>query len=667
MVKNLNFDSESSSAFNDSNEHSTSRLVVDDTVEGESESNLNTVEEDNDPNSKRLEESEAESSKGKSETDKKMDLSQASLTNIDEINELLGLPKGGHQINSQSDEAHIQNITNNLEASGASILNQNNMNFQLNSSNNLLRPVSSLLPNASFSHQLPQSIIQPPSAAPTINQSQHVTKNFLPHTPPTSMRLSSADSGLGSATSTPTSNSSQAPTSSSSAIEAPGVWDVFNKELENFADGDNDEGRQTGLKVLSPMKLNEKADESGGIQAPRTITLTNPTQHIQVQGINQTRIVVQNPAAGLAPRPGLPQVTSAYLSPLNNRLQTRPSMPQAIRISHPPQSFQSNGALPVLQPSSVPTVAGHTVPTLAQGVVMSHPPQINVSQNLIPTTMPGVPANAPTTPTPTANLVVPVAANQSPSPTVPGSPGVRPPMSPGVRQVRPVRGVIRVRGQVRPRMPMRPGAPSPRGVRPRGPPPPGMRPVRPGSPVRGGIRPGMRPRGPRPGGPRPMRLGQPGAVRPSQPGSPATRPVAPPVQPPPKPAAPAPIAKVEVVDLSDDDEPPPQPKAKSATLERLKTMGISISKQKAPELPQGVRLPPGISLGSAGSSSAPKRSSTSTYSSNGESSNKRVALDSNVATALVSAVDSSEPKQRVEVNLTQKQMDALKALGLLEF
>merc|ERR1711862_819574 len=101
---------------------------------------------------------------------------------------------------------------------------------------------------------------------------------------------------------------------------------------------------------------------------------------------------------------------------------------------------------------------------------------------------------------------------------------------------------------------------------------------------------------------------------------------------------------VEVVDLSDDDEsPPPPPAAKSATLEKLKACGISISKQKAPTLPQGVRLPPGISLGSAGSSSAPKRSSTYNMSqSNGEPS-----------------------KKKVEMELTDKQMDALKALGLL--
>jgi len=220
---------------------------------------------------------------------------------------------------------------------------------------------------------------------------------------------------------------------------------------------------------------------------------------------------------------------------------------------------------------------------------------------------------------------------------------------------------------MRPRMPMRPGAPGPRGMRPRGPPPPGMRPVRPGqSPVRG-VRPGMRPGGPRPGQPGTVR---PGAMRPVRPGQPPVRPPAQqaaaattslPPAPKPKPL------KVEVVDLSDDESPPPPPAAKSATLEKLKACGISISKQKAPSLPQGVRLPPGISLGSAGSSSAPKRSSSYSMSqSNGEPSNKRVAVAPNVASALASvASDPSEPKKKVEMELTDKQMDALKALGLL--
>ena len=153
------------------------------------------------------------------------------------------------------------------------------------------------------------------------------------------------------------------------------------------------------------------------------------------------------------------------------------------------------------------------------------------------------------------------------------------------------------------------------------------------------------------------------------------RPAAPPAPAPA--AAPAAAVKPEVIDLSDDDEvkeergatPPPAAKSQSATLEKLKACGISISKQKAPQLPFNVRLPPGISLSGAGSSSAPKRASTSSYTASparGEPSNKRVAVDTNVASALASVGgDSNEPKKKVELELLDKQMAALQALGLL--
>ena len=119
------------------------------------------------------------------------------------------------------------------------------------------------------------------------------------------------------------------------------------------------------------------------------------------------------------------------------------------------------------------------------------------------------------------------------------------------------------------------------------------------------------------------------------------------------------------IDDSDDDSPPAPPAAKSATLEKLKACGISISKQKAPTLPSGVRLPPGISLGSSGTNSAPKRPSTSSYN-NGEPSTKRVPVDSNVASALTNITgSSSEPKKKVELELSEKQINALKALGML--
>ena len=124
--------------------------------------------------------------------------------------------------------------------------------------------------------------------------------------------------------------------------------------------------------------------------------------------------------------------------------------------------------------------------------------------------------------------------------------------------------------------------------------------------------------------------------------------------------------KVECIDLSDDeDEPAPAP-AKSATLQKLNNLGISISRQKAPQIPQGVRLPPGISLSAPGSSN--KRSSSSSGASNGESSRKRVSLDHNVASALSTVSDrpaGSEPKQKVELELNSKQMEALRTLGFL--
>lgn len=119
--------------------------------------------------------------------------------------------------------------------------------------------------------------------------------------------------------------------------------------------------------------------------------------------------------------------------------------------------------------------------------------------------------------------------------------------------------------------------------------------------------------------------------------------------------------KPEVIDLSDDEEAPAP--AKSATLDKLRACGISVSKQKAPQLPSNVRLPPGISL-SGSSNPGPKRSSVS--SSDGDGANKRVALDHNVASALTAVGGSSnEPKQRVELELSDKQMNALRALGLL--
>ena len=190
-------------------------------------------------------------------------------------------------------------------------------------------------------------------------------------------------------------------------------------------------------------------------------------------------------------------------------------------------------------------------------------------------------------------------------------------------------------------------------MRPRGPPPPGMRLVRPGGSPRG-VRPGG-PRGVRPGGP----VRAPVSTAPLQ--QPQPRQPLPGMAPVPQPKP----LKVECIELSDDEEPEPPP-AKSATLQKLNNLGISISRQKAPQIPQGVRLPPGISLSAPGSSS--KRTSSSTGASNGESSRKRVSVDHNVASALSTVSNrpaGSEPKQKVELELDSKQMEALRTLGFL--
>merc|ERR1719334_270316 len=217
---------------------------------------------------------------------------------------------------------------------------------------------------------------------------------------------------------------------------------------------------------------------------------------------------------------------------------------------------------------------------------------------------------------------------------------------------------------MRPRMPVRPGAPPPgsRGMRPRGIPPRGMRP--------GG------PRGPRPGGPR----GPPG-----------------PGQRPPPTAAPQPQPEQneikvtkdtskgnvkreapEVIDLEDDDSPPPPPR--SATLDKLSHLGISVSRQKAPQVPKSVqaRLPPGISLShtGSGSSSGSKRpsnvGSSASYTmtpASDEPPSKRVMLPDNVAGVLANVQSSSSQpgasKKKVELELSDAQINALKALGML--
>ena len=172
----------------------------------------------------------------------------------------------------------------------------------------------------------------------------------------------------------------------------------------------------------------------------------------------------------------------------------------------------------------------------------------------------------------------------------------------------------------------------------------------------------------RPGGPRPA-----GVVRPTAPAA-----------PPPeaneirvtKDTAPQHVKKEtpECIDLDDDDSPPPPPR--SATLDKLSHLGISVSRQKAPQVPKSVqaRLPPGISLshtGSSGSSNKrPAASGSASYTmtpAQDEPAPKRVALPDNVAGALASVSQSpaSASKKKVELELSDAQINALKALGML--
>merc|ERR1711892_1599269 len=132
--------------------------------------------------------------------------------------------------------------------------------------------------------------------------------------------------------------------------------------------------------------------------------------------------------------------------------------------------------------------------------------------------------------------------------------------------------------------------------------------------------------------------------------------------------APGVKAKVEVVDLSDDDSPPPPPR--NPTLDKLQACGISVSRQKVPQVPKGLKLPPGISLSpaptgySAGTSKRPSSvsvggsSSSSSYSittANEEPATKKVALPEAVIGALT-AGGTSGPRKKVELELSDKQM-----------
>ena len=464
------------------------------------------------------------------------------------------------------------------------------------------------------------------------------------------------------------------PLSTTASPTSPSKPSVSGGLLSEYSDGDKaeqDKNKKVSIMVLEPGQLNLKATD--GLSA-------GPSPAQKITAITPTKILVQNPAI----HPTRQQDTSPLQQPpqllAHNRLQgpqfqaqqQLPQMPPALRISQPSNNgvlgLTSNGSVPVMsQPlllvnSSTGLTASSGKSSQSPGSItgMLPSPRLPLPVVAAGTGMPPSPrhplqvAGAGTGLPPSPRHPLPVAgggSGMSPSPRHPLQAGAGTGMPPSPRHPLQVAGASsprstpsprgRGRGTIRVRGP-RPGG---RGMRPRGPPPPGMRLVRPGGPVRG-----MRVRGPRP----PVR--PPSSVPPPQ--QQVTAPV-----PMPKPL------KVECIDVSSDEDEPAPPPAKSATLQRLNSLGISVSRQKAPQIPEGVVLPPGISLSAPGSSSSlPSKRSSSQTSYNGESSRKRVSVDSNVASALSSVATparADEPKQKVELELNSKQMEALKALGLL--
>ena len=531
------------------------------------------------------------------------------------LDELFNSDLPTNTIKTQQDEAKIQSITKNLEATGASILQQSQHNF---------------------SHPLP---------------------NILTHSRNDAMEspsLQSVTSTLSSA-----SNTTSTPNQYSVSVDQSRLLHQGNLQ-NNLISKAMD---KAGLKILSPLRLNEK--------------------HVNVTGTNNmeatdlSQVLTQS---GLAQATGGPAICGKNVDQPNSIFlnQNKPIVSPVASLPGPVTSI-------AVAPVSVP-LSGLPV----SGAVLSHPAQVRpglpsvVTNQLRPGLQmrPGI-SLASNMITPGVSLASPQIGPGSVPPQVqvrpcsvvasslaPGSSSTVKPPQPGLRIVRPVRGGpvrMRGRGETRPRMGRPPAAvgsgtpPGMRGSRPRGPLPRGrvlrgasrgqprlVRPLQPGTPRQ--LRPGT------PRGPRPPMVGTPRGPRPPQPQPSAPGSV--------RSSAPSPAVEVtvkpEVIDLSDDEEAPPH--AKSATLDKLRACGISVSKQKAPQLPTNVRLPPGISL-SGSADIGPKRCSVS---SNRESANKRVALDHNVASA-ISAVGSTsnEPKQKVELELSDKQMNALRALGLL--
>lgn len=214
------------------------------------------------------------------------------------------------------------------------------------------------------------------------------------------------------------------------------------------------------------------------------------------------------------------------------------------------------------------------------------------------------PSQSPVGVQPGQNIVVASGMSGTQPAAATGSPvvGIAPPP---VTATRGPGGLVRPRGRGGPRtrgprpdfrMRMRP--PGRGGGHPGGPPGrfrpprPGMRPRMPG--------PGLRPPRPdarpvRPGGPGMQRgvVRPPGGIRPRQP--PQTRPA-----PAPAPPKPSPAVVVKIEDEDDDiieiiEAPPPTP-PKNPTLDKLRSCGISVSRQAPPKIPR-INLPPGWSEG----------------------------------------------------------------------
>ena len=198
--------------------------------------------------------------------------------------------------------------------------------------------------------------------------------------------------------------------------------------------------------------------------------------------------------------------------------------------------------------------------------------------------------------------------------------GVRPPVVRGAPPM--VRGASPI---VRGASPNVRGQPNVRGMRPVG---RGVRPV-----ARGQMRPGMRPQGGQPRLLRPpgVRPGQPQPIRGVRPvrGGPGPRPVAA------RPAAPRPAAPIP------------------SSLQRIG--GLSITRQAPVELPSNLRLPSGISLSHPrGIQNQPPQSRQPQAPVQRRSYEPPGQRQSNEA-----------PKKKVTLELSQKQIDALKSLGML--